>query len=89
MPGVNSNLDISNLPWYDTLFFRNVYLITGLIVINLEFFGMARFYYLWNERIYSAESCTITLFIILCSIQIFKGLKKTADSDPGYILPHR
>ena len=48
---------------------------------------MMRGYYVWKDRKHTLECYGLTLFFILCDIQIFKGLMKTHSSDPGYILP--
>ena len=84
MPGKNSAFDRSKYNSIELIFTTNVYRGIIFFVILVEVYGVGRYYTIWDDLRFSFEAFSLTTFLILCDIQVFKGLYKAKDEDPGY-----
>ena len=87
MPGHNSNYSNAKLDRCEKFLMTQAHLGYILLVFIIEVVSMTRFYYIFPHLRFGVESIGLTLFCIFIDVMIVKGIYKTKDSDPGYLIP--
>ena len=87
MPGIGSNVDKTKLGEWGEMFASRIHLGIIFVILVIEIVGMIRFYYIFPQMCYGVESMGLTLFWVFADFMIVRGIYRTKDSDPGYLIP--
>ena len=87
MPGENSAFDPSRYKWYNLLWSTNVHIFCIIGITILQTWGLIRFYYIWDDLRFTAESFIMTSLCAAFSYLAFTALWRCKNADPGYLIP--
>ena len=88
MPGKNSKFDATRGNPCVRFVSTRIHIIVLIMVAFVEVWGVTRFYLVYPELRFSAQSISLIVFLLVCDIMTFKGMYKTKNSDPGYLIPN-
>ena len=89
MPGKNNNKDDSRYHWFIVYWAERTYKLVVFAVFILQIWGVTRFYLTIPHLGICPESVTFSVFFLFCDWMVFKGLYRTKDADPGYMIPKK
>ena len=88
MPGKNSKFDATREHPCVRFVTTRIHIIVLIAVAIVEVWGVTRFYLIYPQLRFSLECISLIMFLLFCDYMTFKGMYKTKNSDPGYLIPN-
>ena len=87
MPGKNSAFKPEKYGFFGRYILTNVPYAVMCAIIYIEVVGMGRIYFMVPEMTHTWENYILCTYWFVIDFVIFKGLNKTRNGDPGYMIP--